>query len=117
MAEGRADFTRTFRGLAEGTAAAEFADPALFAGWEAAWQARLVAEAEPVAVMLAANPAYIPRNHRVEEAIRAATAGDFVPFHRLNAVLAHPFERRPEAAGFDAAPEPEEVVARTFCGT
>jgi len=117
MAEGRADFTRTFRGLAEGTAAAEFADPDLFAGWETDWRARLASEADPQAVMRAANPAYIPRNHRVEEAIRAATAGDFAPFHRLNAVLARPFERRPEAEGYDAAPEPEERVTRTFCGT
>ncbi|MCB2126259.1 MAG: YdiU family protein [Rhodobacteraceae bacterium] len=117
MAEGRADFTRTFRGLAERTAAAEFADPGPFAGWEAEWRARLAGEADPVAVMRAANPVYIPRNHRVEEAIRAATAGDFGPFHRLNAVLARPFERRPEAEGYDAAPLPGEAVTRTFCGT
>ncbi len=117
MAEGRADFTRTFRGLAEGTAAAEFADPASFAAWEAEWRKRLAAEADPEAVMAAANPASIPRNHRVEEAIRAATAGDFAPFHRLNAVLARPFDRRAEAEGYDAAPGPEELVTRTFCGT
>src|SRR5690606_12383831 len=117
MAEGRADFTRTFRGLAEGTAAAEFADPDLFAGWETDWRARLASEADPQAVMRAANPAYIPRNHRVKEAIRAATAGDFAPFHRLNAVLARPVERRPEAEGYDAAPEAEARVTRTFCGT
>lgn len=117
MAEGRADFTRTFRGLAEGTAAVEFADPAPFTDWEAEWRTRLAAEADPQAVMRAANPVYIPRNHRVEEAIRAATAGDFAPFHRLNAVLARPFDRRPEAEGYDAAPAPGEEVARTFCGT
>jgi uncharacterized protein YdiU (UPF0061 family) len=117
MAEGRADFTRTFRGLAEGTAAAEFADPALFRGWETEWQARLAAERDPEALMRAANPAYTPRNHRVEAAIRAATAGDFAPFHRLNAVLARPFDRRAEAEGYDDAPAPDEKVTRTFCGT
>ncbi|MEI2805001.1 protein adenylyltransferase SelO [Albidovulum sp.] len=117
MTEGRADFTRTFRGLAEGAAAAEFADPAPFAEWEATWQARLANEARPQAVMLGANPAYIPRNHRVEAAIRAATEGDFAPFHRLNAVLARPFDRRAEAEDYDAAPAPDEQVTRTFCGT
>jgi uncharacterized protein YdiU (UPF0061 family) len=117
MAAGRADFTRTFRGLAEGAAAAEFADPAPFAEWEATWQARLANEARPQAVMLGANPAYIPRNHRVEAAIRAATEGDFAPFHRLNAVLARPFDRRAEAEDCDAAPAPDEQVTRTFCGT
>lgn len=117
MAEGQADFTRTFRGLAEGTAAAEFTDPAPFHGWAAEWRARLGPEADPEAVMRAANPVYIPRNHRVEEAIRAATTGDLTPFERLNAVLARPFDRRPEAAGYDAAPAPDELVTRTFCGT
>ncbi|WP_347310201.1 protein adenylyltransferase SelO [Defluviimonas sp. SAOS-178_SWC] len=117
MAEGRADFTRTFRGLAEGTAAAEFAAPDAFEGWATDWQARLAREADPKATLATANPAYIPRNHRVEEAIRAAVAGDFDPFHRLNAVLAHPFERCPEAEGYDAAPGEGEVVTRTFCGT
>ena len=117
MAEGRADFTRTFRGLAEGTAAAEFSDPALFDGWAADWSARLAREADPAAVMQAANPVYIPRNHRVEEAIQAAVAGDFGPFHRLNAILARPFDRRAEAEGYDAAPAETEIVARTFCGT
>ncbi|MBC7142493.1 MAG: YdiU family protein, partial [Rhodobacteraceae bacterium] len=117
MAKGRADFTRTFRGLADGAAAAEFDDPAGFEVWAGDWRARIADEADPVAVMQAANPVYIPRNHRVEEAIGAAVAGDFAPFHGLNAVLARPFERRPEAEGYDAAPGPGEEVARTFCGT
>ena len=98
-------------------AAAEFADPGLFTDWETSWRARLAVEADPETVMRAANPAYIARNHRVEEAIRAATGGDFAPFHRLNAVLARPFDRRTEAEGYDAAPAPEEAVTRTFCGT
>ncbi|OYX41846.1 MAG: hypothetical protein B7Z02_14680 [Rhodobacterales bacterium 32-67-9] len=117
MAEGRADFTRTFSGLAEGAAAAEFSDPSLFDGWAADWTARLAREADPKATLRAANPVYIPRNHRVEEAIRAAVAGDLAPFHRLNAVLARPFDRRAEAEGYDAAPAEVEIVTRTFCGT
>ncbi len=117
MAEGKADFTRTFRGLAEGTAAEEFADPAGFDAWAGDWRARIAKQADPFAVMQAANPAYIPRNHRVEEAIQAAVAGDYGPFHRLNAVLARPFEPRAEAEGYDAAPTETELVKRTFCGT
>lgn len=53
----------------------------------------------------------------MEAAIRAATEGDFAPFHRLNAVLARPFDRRAEAEDYDAAPAPDEQVTRTFCGT
>jgi uncharacterized protein YdiU (UPF0061 family) len=112
-----ADFTRVFRGLASGTAAAEFADPAPFAAWETRWRARIAAEPDPEAVMRAANPAVIPRNHRVEEAIRAAVAGDLAPFRRLNAVLAQPFEVRAEDADLGLAPLPDEEVRRTFCGT
>ena len=117
MAEGHADFTRTFRGLAEGNAAAEFADPAAFDTWAEGWQARLAREADPAATMRGANPAYIARNHRVEEAIQAAVTGDYDPFHRLNAILARPFDDQPDAAEYRAAPAEEEVVTRTFCGT
>ena len=117
MAEGHADFTRTFRGLAEGNAAAEFADPAAFDTWAEGWQARLAREADPAATMRGANPAYIARNHRVEEAIQAAVTGDYDPFHRLNAILARPFDDQPDAAEYRAAPAEDEVVTRTFCGT
>ena len=117
MAENEADFTRTFRGLTDGTAAAEFADPMAFEVWAEGWQARLAREADSAAVMRAANPAFIPRNHRVEEAIRAAVAGDFAPFHRLHAILATPFDDQPEASAYRDAPKPDEVVRRTFCGT
>lgn len=117
MAGQNADFTRTFRGLATGMAAAEFRDPAPFAAWAEGWQARLAREADPAAVMRRANPAYIPRNHRIEAAIRAALGGDLGPFERLNAILARPFDDQPEWAAYQAAPAPGEEVQRTFCGT
>lgn len=117
MAEGEADFTRTFRGLGDGTAVAEFNDPAAFQTWAEVWQARTAREADPVTTMRAANPAYIPRNHRVEAAIKAAVTGDYALFHRLNEILAHPFEDQPDAAAYRAAPNEEEIVTRTFCGT
>jgi uncharacterized protein YdiU (UPF0061 family) len=63
------------------------------------------------------NPAFIPRNHRVEAALNAAYAGDLQPFHRLLGILQRPFEDQPEAAGFEQPPEPSERVHNTFCGT
>ncbi len=125
MAEARADFTNTFRTLAIGGPARDhFADKAAFDAWEARWQTRLAAQAGPPearaqaqALMRAANPAFIPRNHRVEEAINAAVAGDFAPFERLVEVLARPFEDQPEHADLTRPPEPHEVVRQTFCGT
>lgn len=117
MAQQQADFTRTFRGLADGTAAAEFADRSAFTGWERDWQARIAHEPAPAATMRAANPALIARNHQVEAAIRAAVSGDLRPFRRLNDVLARPFDDQPGAADLALAPAPEEEVRRTFCGT
>ena len=117
MATEGADFTRSFRGLATGRARAEFADPAAFDSWEPLWQARLAREVVPQAVLAAANPVRIPRNHRIEEMITAAVAGDFAPFHQLLAALAHPFDPEEDFAAFEAAPTAEERVTRTFCGT
>ena len=116
-----ADFTRSFRGLADGSARAEFAAPDAFDAWQADWRARLAQEGREAgalaAALRAANPAFIPRNHRVEQAIAAASARDFGPFERLVTVLACPFEDQPEAADLMASPEPHEVVEATFCGT
>ncbi len=117
MADEGADFTRTFQALPEGTAAAEFANPAGFADWVRDWRDRLASEDAPEDRMRAANPAVIPRNHRVEEAIKAATGGDYNPFHRLNRALSTPFTLAPEDADYARAPTEYEEVRRTFCGT
>lgn len=118
MAEGQADFTRTFRGLAEGTARDELTDGGAFDRWAAVWQARLARETgDPAEVMRGANPWIIPRNHRVEEAIAAAVAEDYAPFERLTAALADPFTVRSGEADLARAPLKEEAVHLTFCGT
>ncbi len=130
MAANAADFTLTFRGLCDAVegpqhderARALFADRGAFDEWAERWRARLAREGgDPgarQALMRAANPAFIPRNHLVEEAIAAAQeGGDFAPFEKLLAVLAKPWEDRPEAARYAAPPRPEEIVRQTFCGT
>ncbi|WP_343079321.1 protein adenylyltransferase SelO [Ostreiculturibacter nitratireducens] len=117
MALQRADFTRTFRGLLDGTAREEFKEPEAFDAWERDWKARVAREKDPKATIRSANPALIPRNHRVEEAIQAALGGDYAPFHRLNAALARPYADDPAHADLRLSPRPEEEVRRTFCGT
>ncbi|MBA86037.1 protein adenylyltransferase SelO [Thalassobius sp. S69A] len=118
MADGQADFTNTFRALATGTAPRDqFTDPAAFDLWAQKWAARLESETDPQAVMRAVNPAFIPRNHRIEQMIQAAEAGDFAPFHRLNTVLAQPYTDQPQAQDLTRPPLPSEVVEQTFCGT
>jgi uncharacterized protein YdiU (UPF0061 family) len=129
MAANGADFTRTFRALAslpeaagaDGPARDEFVDPTAFDAWAARWRSRLAREpggwAARQALMRAANPALIPRNHRVEEAIRAAVAGDLGPFERLDRALSRPWEERPEDDDLRRPPAEGEAVRRTFCGT
>ncbi len=69
------------------------------------------------ALMNSVNPVFIPRNHRIEQAIQEAVAGDLTVFRDLNVVLAQPFLEQPEYAKYAAAPEPNERVTQTFCGT
>jgi uncharacterized protein YdiU (UPF0061 family) len=129
MAESEVDFTLFFRRLcasAEDAAndqptAALFAHPSAFHDWAAAWRARLVREdVEPkvrAAAMRRVNPAYIPRNHRIEEMIAAAERDDFGPLETILDVVARPFDEGPDRARFAEPPKPEERVTRTFCGT
>ena len=130
MAAGKADFTLTFRGLSEMAAdpsadakvRALFDDPAAFDGWAAEWRSRLAREGgDPsarAAAMKAVNPAFIPRNHLVEEALSAAVdGGDLAPFEKLLRVLARPFEDQPDVPEYALPPRPEQVVRATFCGT
>ncbi|HEX2571638.1 MAG TPA: YdiU family protein [Polyangia bacterium] len=122
MATHEVDYTLFFRRLcdaAEGPSgdercAAMFGDPGAFHEWAERWHARR----PNASLMRAANPAFIPRNHRIEEAIRAATSrDDFGPFERLVEVLARPFEEQVGAEDLAEPPAPEQRVRQTFCGT
>ncbi len=117
MAQNQADFTNTFRALGSDRARDQFADPAAFDEWAKGWQERLAREDAPSDVMDVANPAFIPRNHRVEQMIQAAVQGDYAPFNRLNEVLSRPYEDQPESADLMRPPAKNEVVHATFCGT
>jgi uncharacterized protein YdiU (UPF0061 family) len=97
-------------------------EPEAFRSWTEAWRRRLAVEAqEPGACasgMRRANPAFIPRNHRVEEAIEAAVRrSNFQPFETLVDVLARPYEDQPERAHLAEPPGPEQRDYKTFCGT
>jgi uncharacterized protein YdiU (UPF0061 family) len=129
MQEASADFTLTFRRLANAAESADaesplrelFAASPAFDAWLRDWRARLSREphtaTERAAGMRRVNPAFIPRNHRVEAALNAAYTGDFQPFHRLLGILQRPFDDQPEAAEYERPPDPSERVHNTFCGT
>ena len=129
MAGGRADFTLTFRRLCDAAVDPArdrevrdlFVDPTAYDGWAVRWRARLADAPEPGAdrraAMRAVNPALVPRNHRVEEAIAAAVGhGDLGPFERLGAALARPYDE-PADAGLAEPPSFDTSGYRTFCGT
>jgi uncharacterized protein YdiU (UPF0061 family) len=130
MQSAGADFTLTFRRLArcadepadDASLSALFARSSGIADWLRRWRARLASEpqtaAERAANMRRVNPAFIPRNHRVEAALEAAsTHGDFAPFHQLLKILEHPYDDQPGCGEFEQPPAPGERVHRTFCGT
>jgi uncharacterized protein YdiU (UPF0061 family) len=130
MAKNNADFTLTFRRLSAAAedaardqdARALFADPVAYDEWVARWRQRTGEEpqapAERAAMMRTVNPAFIPRNHRIEAVIQAAVASDdYAPFEELLAVLAKPYEEQPAFADYANPPEPHQRVLQTFCGT
>jgi uncharacterized protein YdiU (UPF0061 family) len=112
------DFTRFFRALSAGTARTMFAEPEPFDAWAARRAAVLPADRAAVAAAMdRVNPAYIPRNHRVEEALAQAALGEMGPFHRLLGAVSRPFEERPGLADY-ASPAPAGGAPHvTYCGT
>jgi uncharacterized protein YdiU (UPF0061 family) len=116
MQDAGADFTNTFRALGDGSARDHVLDRDAFDRWSDRWNRRLDAAKDPETLMAQSNPAVIPRNHRVEEMITAAVAGDMTPFHRLSQVLATP-SATPENAELTRPPLDHEKVQATFCGT
>ena len=131
MAINRADFTLTFYYLSklevdsldhDKHARALFNDPEQFDHWALQWRERLRKEAITDKTrqvrMQAVNPVYIPRNHQIEAAIRAAEdRDDFSTFHNLHEVLQKPYELQPGKDAYMLPPEPDEIVRETFCGT
>jgi uncharacterized protein YdiU (UPF0061 family) len=123
----RVDFTSCFRALSSSVrgdaepARSLFDEPSAFDAWSERWRAQLSSQAsDPHAIAEAmdrVNPMYIPRNHHVEEALAAATAGDLRPFRRLLYVLAQPFDERPGLEPYAAPAPPDFGTYRTFCGT
>jgi uncharacterized protein YdiU (UPF0061 family) len=111
LKESHVDYTSFFRNL--GRSARGDAELAGFDGWLSRWRA-LGPDAE---LMDRANPIYIPRNHLVEEALSAATAGDLDPLDQLLTAVTSPYDERPGLERY-AAPAPEGFGDyRTFCGT
>ena len=118
-----ADFTNTFRDLSSGSLpeASLFRAPD-FNQWFARWQARLKRQPDSWEtsrrLMITHNPAVIPRNHRVEEALEAAVDhADFRIMEKLLGFLSQPYQDPPEQTGYHLPAPPSAQPYRTFCGT
>lgn len=122
MHKHRADYTNTFRALAfDKPEETVLFGAGEFAQWVERWQARRgrQQEAKPAAqqLMQASNPAVIPRNHRVEDALEAAVNGDYSVMERLLGVLSDPYAHSSEQEEYAAPPERTSERYRTYCGT
>lgn len=131
MTESHADFTLTFfylSKLSKDVSALDdevrkLFDKALqFDEWLLKWRKRLaeqgLADGQRQSMMKSVNPVYIPRNHQIEAAIRAAEdRNDFSVFHALHEVLQNPYVQLEGKDNYMQPPEPEEIVKQTFCGT
>lgn len=123
MHKNRADYTNTFRALTFGKPEETVLfDTPDFPRWHELWQARLDRQEESRdsshQLMRKSNPAVIPRNHRVEEALEAAVKkGDYSVMERLLHVLAKPYAHSPEQEHYCQPPLDSTRPYRTYCGT
>jgi serine/tyrosine/threonine adenylyltransferase len=120
LAQSNADYTLAFRRLcdaADGNVAPlrdMILDLAAFDAWAAKWQQRRSLDS---ADMRKVNPAFIPRNHRIEAVIQAAVRDDYAPFEELLTVLSKPYDDQPQFSAYAEPPQDNERVTQTFCGT
>ncbi len=120
------DFTATNRNLAQAISGdlpnVNSGDTPQLAAWLEQWRGRLNTRGLPqehlVAELIAANPAYIPRNFWVEQAVKNAQEnGDFALFLELLELVKNPFTEQPGKSAFSDPPPAFEAPFQTFCGT
>ena len=117
-----ADYTNTFHHLTEEKIPqGEPYNDRAFKEWYTHWQEQLAKNTKPLksslSLMRANNPAVIPRNHKVEQVLDAATNGDLKPLKNLLNALQEPYKNRSDLKPYQSSPEPEDRVYQTFCGT
>ena len=122
MQEQKLDFTNTFRDLSQGSIQGPAAADERFQLWQRRWKDRLRRQSqnpeEAQALMRRHNPAVIPRNHKVEEALAAATEqGELNLVMKLIDVLAQPFAYERELSEYSNPSPGCDGRYQTFCGT
>jgi uncharacterized protein YdiU (UPF0061 family) len=123
MHQNKADYTNTFCFLMnENIQKDKIYENQKFINWKQQWQERLKlhnnSPEESLKLMRSANPLVIPRNHKVEEALNAATTNnDLIEIHNLLKVLKNPYKNSSKIANYQSSPPPSNEIYKTFCGT
>ena len=127
MEKNKADFTLTFRNLCSSVINDDqkfknyFNNKIYINNWINEWQSRLSFEEDNkeniFTFIKTINPAYIPRNHRIEKMITKALEGDYSLFNLLNKILARPFNSQKNYSEYQNPPKENQIVMQTFCGT
>ena len=122
MVDNNADYTNTFRSLSQlEKPNSELYKGEKFQNWYKRWQNRLRKNSESIEssidLMKSKNPAVIPRNHKVEEALEAANIGNLKPFEDLVSILKEPYTERAALKAYKEPLKSGVVDYKTFCGT
>ena len=123
MHKNKADYTNTFCSLTKEKIPNEkLFQNVTFINWYKSWQKRLEKNKKSIelslSLMRSNNPQIIPRNHKVEEALDAASAkNNLTPFNNLLKVLSKPYDECSGIAVYQTPPAPSEHIYQTFCGT
>ena len=92
-----------------------------FTNWHKSWQERLSRQDKSIdeayELMKKSNPVVIPRNHKVEKALKSAEHGDLTVMNELLSVLNNPYEYKEELKEYTQLPDPSDLPYRTYCGT
>jgi len=122
MHKNKADYTNTFCFLMNQNFQDEkIYDSQNFLDWKNQWLDRLKintnSREESLKLMLLNNPLVIPRNHKVEEVLEAASSGDLNPVKNLLKILEKPYENKKEINKYQSPAPPSDKIYKTFCGT
>ena len=120
MEKNKADYTNTFCYLMNiKTNNDEIYNNKDFISWSNRWQKRTLinnnSKDKSLNLMKKSNPIVIPRNHKVEEALKAASENSLEPMNKLLSILSNPYETQSNIEDFQSPSSDKEY--QTFCGT
>ena len=122
MEKYKEDYTNTFVSLTyRKNMNSNMFTTAEFINWHKNWQERLERQTQSIdeayELMKKSNPVVIPRNHRVEEALKAADDGDLTVMEKLLSILKNPYDYNDDMDEYTKLSEPSDLPYRTYCGT